>query len=191
MAEILLFHHAQGLTAGVVEFADTLREAGHTVHTPDLYDGQTFESLDDGMAYAGKIGFGEVAQRGLRAAEGLPAELVYAGFSLGVMPAQQLAQTRPGARGALLIYSFVAPASFGADWPAGLPAQIHGMAGDPFFAGEGDLDAARVFVADSPEAELFVYPGSAHLFADPSLGEYDEQAAFLLTERVLTFLGRI
>jgi dienelactone hydrolase len=191
MAEIVLFHHAQGLTAGVVEFADTLRQAGHTVHTPDLYDGRTFDSLDDGMAYAGQVGFGEVAQRGLRAAEGLPAEVVYAGFSLGVMPAQQLAQTRIGATGALLIYSFVAPAEFGVGWPAGLPVQIHGMDGDPFFAGEGDIDAARAFVAETPEAELFVYPGKAHLFADSSLSDYDERAAALLTERVLEFLARI
>ena len=191
MAEIVLFHHAQGLTAGVVEFADTLRQAGHTVHTPDLYDGRTFDSLDDGMAYAGQVGFGEVAQRGLRAAEELPAEVVYAGFSLGVMPAQQLAQTRPGAKGALLIYSFVAPAEFGSGWPDGLPAQVHGMDGDPFFAGEGDIDAARAFVAETPEAELFVYPGEAHLFADSSLGDYDEKAAALLTERVLAFLARI
>jgi dienelactone hydrolase len=191
MAEIVLFHHAQGLTDGVVGFADTLRQAGHTVHTPDLYDGKTFDSLDDGLAYAGRIGFGEVAQRGLRAAEKLPAEVVYGGFSLGVMPAQQLAQTRPGAKGALLIYSFVAPANFGEGWPAGLPGQIHGMDGDPFFAGEGDLDAAREFVAQSRDAELFVYPGQAHLFADPSLGEYDEPAAALLTERVLAFLARV
>jgi dienelactone hydrolase len=191
MAEIVLFHHAQGLTAGVTGFADTLRQAGHIVHTPDLYDGRTFDSLDDGLAYAGQIGFGEVAQRGLRAAEQLPAEVVYAGFSLGVMPAQQLAQSRPGARGALLIYSFVAPAEFGGDWPAGLPAQVHGMDGDPFFAEEGDIDAARAFVATTPEAELFVYPGKAHLFADSSLSDYDEGAAALLTERVLAFLNRI
>jgi dienelactone hydrolase len=191
MAEIVLFHHAQGLTAGVVAFADTLRQAGHTVHTPDLYDGRTFDSLDDGMAYAGQVGFGEVAQRGLRAAEELPSAVVYAGFSLGVMPAQQLAQTQPGAKGALLMYSFVAPVHFGEGWPAGLPAQVHGMDNDPFFAGEGDIDAARAFVAETPEAELFVYPGDAHLFADSSLSDYDEKAAALLIERVLEFLARV
>ena len=107
MAEVLLFHHAQGLTSGVLAFADELRGAGHTVHTPDLYDGHTFESLDEGLGYAKEIGFGEVFERGVKAAESLPAELVYAGFSLGVMPAQALAQTRAGARGALLFYSAV------------------------------------------------------------------------------------
>ena len=190
MAEILLLHHAQGLTDGVLEFADTLHAAGHTVHTPDLYNGKTFDTIDDGMKNAERVGFGEIAQRGIRAAEDLPEELVYAGFSLGVMPAQQLAQNRPGARGALLMYSFVAPESFGS-WPAGLPAQVHGMDGDPFFADEGDIDAARVFVKQTPEAELFVYPGESHLFADSSLADYDEAAAALLTERVLAFLDRL
>ena len=191
MAEIVLFHHAQGLTAGVVAFADTLRQAGHTVHTPDLYDGRTFESLDDGLAYAGQIGFGEVAQRGLRAAEQLPTEVVYAGFSLGVMPAQQLAQTQSGARGALLIYSFVAPSNFGSGWPAGLPAQVHGMDGDPFFAGEGDLDAARELVESASDGELFVYRGDQHLFEDNSLPSYDAEATELFNERVLELLARV
>ena len=98
MAEVLLFHHAQGQTAGFLAFADQLRRAGHTVHTPDLYDGHTFASIDEGIAYAKKVGFGTIAQRGKEAAEGLPTHLVYAGFSLGVMPAQSLAQTRPGRR---------------------------------------------------------------------------------------------
>jgi dienelactone hydrolase len=102
MTEVVLFHHAQGLTPGVIAFADELRRAGHTVHTPDLFDGATFASIGEGMAYAERIGFpGEVLRRGARAAEGLAAGLVYAGFSLGVLPAQYLAQTRPGAPGAL------------------------------------------------------------------------------------------
>ena len=131
MAEVLLFHHAQGLTAGVLAFADDLRGAGHSVHTPDLYDGRTFETLDEGLGYANEIGFGALFERGVKAAEGLPAELVYAGFSLGVMPAQALAQTRPGARGALLFYSAVPVSEFGPSWPDGVPVQIHGMDADP------------------------------------------------------------
>ena len=105
MAEVLLFHHAQGLTGGVRVFADELRAAGHTVHTPDLFDGRTFQSIDEGLAYVRGIGFDEMRERGVRVANELPAELVYAGFSFGVLPAQKLAQTRPGARGALLFYS--------------------------------------------------------------------------------------
>ncbi|WP_329136698.1 dienelactone hydrolase family protein [Streptomyces sp. NBC_01476] len=189
MTEVLLFHHAQGLTPGVVAFADTLRRAGHTVHTPDLYDGATFGTLTEGLAHAEKTGFGAVLERGVQAAEGLPAELVYAGFSLGVLPAQKLAQTRAGARGALLFESCVPVAEFGAAWPAGVPVQVHGKDADPVFAGEGDLDAARALVAEAADAELFLYPGDQHLFADSSLPSYDADATALLTGRVLGFLG--
>src|SRR5918999_851101 len=188
MAEVLLFHHAQGQTVGFHAFADELRQAGHTVHTPDLFDGRTFGSIDEGVAYAGEVGFGEIIERGVREADALPQELVYAGFSLGVLPAQKLAQTRPGARGALLFYSCVPTSEFGTSWPADLPVQIHGMDADPIFVDEGDLDAARALVESAEHAELFLYPGDQHYFADSSLPGYDETAATLLTQRVLAFL---
>jgi dienelactone hydrolase len=187
VAEVLLFHNAQGLTAGVVAFADRLRRAGHAVHTPDLYDGRTFDTLDEGIAHAGEIGFENVLERGVRAADGLPVELVYAGFSLGVMPAQKLAQTRPGARGALLIEACLPVSEFGS-WPDGVPVQVHGMDADPFFAGEGDIDAARELVAGADDRELFLYSGEQHLFSDSSLPSYDADAAALLSERVEAFL---
>lgn len=190
MSEALLFHHALGLNDGLHAFANELREAGHTVHTPDLFEGRTFDTIEQGVAYAGEVGWDEVMARGERAAEALPNELVYAGFSLGVVPAQKLAQTRPGAKGALFFYSCLPPAEFGA-WPAALPAQIHGMDADPIFMEEGDVDAARELVAAADDAELFLYPGDQHYFADSSLPSYDEGAAKLLTERVLEFLARV
>lgn len=192
MAEVLLFHHVQGQTAGFLAFADELRGAGHTVHTPDLFDGRTFPSIEAGAAHLEAIGFDAFVERGVRGAADLPNELVYAGFSAGVLPAQKLAQTRPGARGALLFESCVPPVASGGDWPAGVPVQVHGMDADPFFAGEGDIDAARALVgqaAASASAELFVYPGDRHLFADSSLPSYDAEAASMLTRRVLDFLG--
>jgi dienelactone hydrolase len=189
MAEVLLFHHSQGQTEGFLAFADELRQAGHTVHTPDLYDGRTFESLDDGLAYAGQIGFGDILERGVRAADELPSELVYAGFSLGVMPAQKLAQTRPGAQGALLFHSCIPTSEFGSAWPEDVPVQVHGMDADPFFVDEGDIDAARALVESAKQAELFLYPGDQHLFADSSLPSYDASAAALLNRRVLDFLA--
>jgi dienelactone hydrolase len=189
MAEVLLFHHAQGLTAGVDAFADELRRAGHVVHVPDLYDGRTFATLEEGVAHARAIGFDEVIERGVRVADKLPAELVYGGFSLGVLPAQKLAQTRAGARGALLFYSCVPTSEFGSAWPADVPVQIHGMDADPIFVGEGDIDAARALVEAAPHAELFLYPGDQHYFADSSLPSYDPDAAALLTRRVLDFLA--
>jgi dienelactone hydrolase len=191
MAEVLLFHHAHGLTDGVRKFADVLRGDGHVVHLPDLYDGRVFEGLAQGLAYAGQVGFDTIMERGRAASDGLPDTLVYAGFSLGVMPAQMLAQTRPGAKGALLFHSCIPVSEFGDAWPAGVPAQIHGMDADPFFMDEGDVDAARALVTSAPDAELFLYPGDRHLFADVSLAAYEEAAAMLLTERVLGFLGRV
>jgi dienelactone hydrolase len=193
MTEVLLFHHAQGLTPGVLAFADALRAEGHVVHTPDLYDGRTFDTLDEGMAHAKELGFDDILERGVRTADALPADIVYAGFSLGEMAAQKLAQTRAGARGALLFYSCI-PISgewaFG-PWPEGVPVQIHGMDADPIFVGEGDVEAAREIVATVEDAELFLYPGDQHYFADSSLPSYDAEATALLTRRVLDFLARV
>jgi dienelactone hydrolase len=188
MAEVLLFHHAMGQTEGFRAFADELRGAGHTVHTPDLFEGRTFGSIEEGVAHAGEVGWGEMIERGVRTADGLPSELVYGGFSLGVLPAQKLAQTCAGARGALLFYSAVPVSEFGSEWPAGVPVQVHGMDADPFFVDEGDIDAARAIVDAADDGELFLYPGDQHYFADSSLPSYDEGATKLLTQRVLSFL---
>ena len=193
MTEVLLLHHAQGLTPGIQAFADELREAGHTVHTPDLFDGRTFDSIDAGMTFIRETGMEALVERGVRAADDLPDDLVYAGMSFGEMIAQKLAQTRPGARGALLFYSAI-PISgdwaFG-PWPDGVPVQIHGMDNDPIFVGEGDIEAAREIVEVVDDAELFLYPGDQHYFADSSLPSYDPRATKLLVERVKAFLARV
>jgi dienelactone hydrolase len=197
MAEVVLFHHIQGLTDGVQAFAADLRAGGHTVRTPDLFDGRTFDSIDDGFAYRQSVGDEELDQRIERALADLPGQvgLVYAGISWGEAKAQQLAQTRPGARGALL-YEACIPITgewaFG-PWPDGVPVQIHGMDSDPFFGLEGDLDAARelVEIVGSPQAELFVYPGDQHLFTDNSLPSGDADATALVLQRSLAFLDRL
>jgi dienelactone hydrolase len=189
--EVVLFHHAQGLTPGVVAFADRLRHAGHIVHTPDLFDGKTFPDLESGMTFVHELGFGEVMARGERAVVGLPVEVVYAGFSLGVVPAQKLSQTRPGVRGALLFYSCIPVSEFGSAWPEGVPVQVHGMDADPIFVGEGDIDAARALINEAEHGELFLYPGDQHYFADSSLPSYDAEAADLLIQRVLDFLAAL
>jgi dienelactone hydrolase len=194
MVEVLLFHHVQGLTAGVQAFADDLRSGGHEVHVPDLFEGRTFGSIDEGMAHARELG-DAVDKRADSIAAGLPETLVYAGFSMGGGVAQRLAQTRPGARGALLYetcYPISGEWAFG-PWPAGVPVQVHGMDADPFFAEEGgDIDAARVLVATHPDlAELYLYPGDRHLFADGSLPSHDPEARGLLLRRTLEFLDRV
>src|SRR5579864_4494398 len=192
MTEVILFHHAQGLTPGVKAFAGELRAAGHVVHTPDAYDGRTFSSLADGIAYARQVGFDTLFERSRVAGEALPNEVVYAGYSLGVMPAQMLAQTRPGARGALLFHSAIPLSEFGGRWPEGVPVQIHMMEKDEWvLPPELDLEAAREIARTVDGAELFLYPGDRHLFADSSLPEYDEGATAMLKQRVLGFLERV
>lgn len=191
MSEILLFHHVQGLTPGVHELADRLRAGGHTVHTPDLYDGRTFAEMSAGAAFAqAQTDRDEVVDR--LVAE-LPDALVYAGISSGVMSAQRLAQTRSGAVGAVLLEACLPVSGEWAigPWPDGVPVQVHGMDDDEFFAHEGDLDAARGLVASTSHAELFTYPGSAHLFVDSSLPSYDAAATDLVVERVLAMLARL
>ena len=189
MAEVVLYHHVQGLTDGVRAFADELRRAGHTVHTPDLFDGSTFDTIDEGMSFAREAGFEALLERGVAAAEGIGPGAVYAGVSFGVMPAQQVAQTRSDARGAVLMSACLPVAEFGGTWPERVPVQVHSKDADPFFA--EDLEAAKALVASSEVAELFLYPGDEHLFADSSLPAYDAEAAALLTERVLAFLERV
>ena len=182
----MLFHHAQGLTSGCRAFATELQAAGHVVHLPDLMDGRTFAALDEGMAYVRELSFDAIIERGERAVADLPNAVVYAGMSLGLMPAQKLAQTRPGARGALLLHGCLPPSEFGG-WPAGVPAQIHTMDADEY----GDVDVAREFAASVADVELFEYPGDRHLFTDRSLDDYDEAAATQVRDRALAFLSGI
>jgi len=189
MAEVLLYHHIQGLTDGVKAFAEGLRQDGHTVHTPDLLEGRTFGSIEEGFGFARDTGFDVIRERGGAAADELGPGLVYAGFSFGVTIAQRLAQTRPGARGALLMESCIPVSEFGEAWPEGVPVQIHGKENDEFF--DEDLPAARELASSAADAELFVYPGDQHLFTDSSLDAYDPDASALLMERVRTFLAAV
>lgn len=191
MPTILLFHHVQGLTSGVTAFADALRAAGHTVHTPDLLDGKVFSSIPDGIAYLRELGFGTVIARGKAVAETLPADLVYIGMSMGVLPAQALAQTREGARGAVFLHGAVPASEFGAAWPRHVPVDIHAMDGDPEFVDSGDIDAAKAIEAEAEAGSLYLYPGNGHLFTDKSLADYDPASAALVMQRVLAFLARV
>jgi dienelactone hydrolase len=194
MVEILLFHHVQGLTPGVIELADHLRVAGHTVHTPDLYGGRTFPTIEEGAAFSQGEVAPDFAALADAAAADLPSALVYAGISWGVVQAQRLAQTRTGAAGAILMESCLPITGEWAvgPWPEGVPVQIHGMDADEYFAGEGDIDAAREIVEQvGAAAELHLYRGDKHLFEDSSLASYDAAATTLLTQRIVEFLGRI
>ncbi|UJW84178.1 dienelactone hydrolase family protein [Devosia sp. SL43] len=191
MPTILLLHHVQGLTPGVIAIADAIRAAGHTVHTPDLLDGQRFASIADGMAHVQTLGFSTIIARGAAATESLPADIVYLGMSMGVLPAQYLAQTRPGARAAIFLHGAITVSEFSPHWPVQVPVQIHAMDGDPEFVDSGDIDAARAIVAEAEDGEMFLYPGTGHLFTDTSLADYDADAAALVMQRVLAFLAGV
>jgi dienelactone hydrolase len=183
MAEVVVFHHALGVTEFIRGFADRLREAGHVVHTPDLYGGRMFSAIEDGIAYSDELG-GPMAivELAREAVESLPQDVLYIGFSLGVLAAQSLAQTRPGARGAVLCYSALPLGEWGDNWPAAWPGgvrlQIHMLDGDEDFEFAEDLAAAV------EGAELFVYEGAEHYFA-----EHDADAAAQLDQRVLELLA--
>jgi dienelactone hydrolase len=183
LPQVVVFHHALGLTETVRGFAEALRDAGHTVHTPDLFDGRTFDTIEAGVAYAHELGFPlALVERARAEVASLPADVVYVGFSLGVLPAQSLAQTRPGASGAVLCYSALPLGQWGDNWPGtwpdGVRLQLHILDGDE------DFEFAQGLAATVPGADLFVYPGTEHYFA-----EHDDDAAALLLERVLAFLG--
>lgn len=188
MADVILFHHAQGLTQGVRAFAERLEEAGHQLTVPDLYGGRTFGTLEEGVAHAEALGMESVIAAGVEEAELLPSDLVYAGFSLGALVAHKLAQTRPGSRGALLYHHGDVPLeTFGETWPAGVGLQIHVSEHDEFFEPAIVHDFV-VRVSEGAQAELFVYPGSTHLFTDSSLPGYEPDSTSLVLTRSLDFL---
>lgn len=191
MSTILLFHHVQGLTPGVLDFADTLRAAGHTVHTPDLLEGQKFASIAAGVDHVRGIGFSTIIERGKAAAQAHPDADIFIGMSLGVMPAQYLAQTRPGVRAAVLLHGAVPVSEFSPHWPKAVAVQIHAMDADPEFIDSGDIEAARALVAEAGDGELFLYPGDGHLFTDSSLPDYEAAATSQLLGRLQDFLARL
>ena len=197
MAEVVLFHSVLGLRPGVIAAADRLRAAGHTVHTPDLFDGEVFDDLDDGMRKEEAIGFREIARRTEEAVATLPEELVFAGFSMGIVYAEMLAASRPGALGAVLMHGAVPVEGlsefFGVErWPEGVPVQVHYAAGDPWVEAEEEVTPLGEAVRGAGATfEEYVYPGSGHLFADPDVPEYDHASSEAMWERVISFLERI
>lgn len=191
MAQIVLFHHVRGLSDGIGALAAQLSTAGHSVVSPDLFAGQTFATVSEGITHVQDIGFDTVVQRGAAAAAQLPSNLVYMGVSLEVMPAQYLAQTRAGARAAILLHAAVSPEAFGTPWPVDLPTQIHAMDRDPSFVLEGDIEAARQIVAKSKAAALYLYPGAGHLFIDSTDTDYDADATSIVMTRVLDLLAKL
>ena len=194
MAEVILLHSVLGLRPGIDAAADRLRAAGHVVHTPDLFEGDgPLDSYEAGAERVGRIGVPAIVGRARAAVEPFGPNLVYAGFSLGAALAAGLAARRPGARGAILMSGAPNPAAVGAtSWPAGVPAQIHMSVGDPGRNPDWIAELSAFVRAGGSTCDVFDYPGSGHLFADPGLpAEYDEASAELMWGRVTDFLAQI
>lgn len=188
MTNVLLFHHALGMTPGIESFADLLRGAGHRVVVPDLFEGTTFDSIEDGVAHAEAIGFEVLAEQGAAHADEMSGEFVVAGFSLGVLPAQRLAQTHPGVTGAVFYHAAVPLSVFGGTWPAGVPVQLHFTEDDPWAV--DDLEVAGVIAAEVG-GQLLVHPGSGHLVADPGSPDHDPETARRILDDTLAFLAAV
>lgn len=190
MAHIVLFHHVLGLTSGVLSLAEALRDGGHEVTTPDLFERRTFPDLPSGLTHVGQLGDDTLLHRAEAACADLPADVVYAGLSLGVSPAQHMLQTRPGARGALLLHAFIDPAQVAGVWPARCPVDVFATDADPFFVEDGDHDAAVRWAQTHPELRIHLYPGDGHLFTEPTSPDYDAATTRQLVGDLLTALER-
>jgi dienelactone hydrolase len=189
MTEIVIFHSVLGLRPAVLAFADELRAAGHTAHTPDLWDGALYDSIDDGIVHRDRVGIPALLEKAQESVTDLPAEIVYLGFSLGGALAQALTQGRPGARGAILLHGAIPPEQFGSTWPANVPLQVHAMDQDSW-ADVPELPGIIEEVSAVAPAALFLYPGTGHLYLDADSPDFDAEASALTRARILEFLGR-
>ena len=193
MATIALFHSVLGLRPGMRDASERLTAAGHDVHLVDQYDGLVFDDYEAASAYAeGERGFPALMQAALEGVAGIDGPFVVAGFSNGGGMAEYVAASRPGVVGVLMLSGALPPDLIGITWPSGVPAQIHYTEADPFRSQDG-VDAVLAAVrAAGGEAEAFDYPGSGHLFADPSKeDEFQPEEADLMWGRVLAFLARV
>ena len=187
MADVVLFHSAVGLRPPVRRVADRLRAAGHDVSTPDLYDGQVFTDVDEGVAHMRSVGWPELLRRAEAAVADLPSGLVLAGMSLGAGIAATIAAGRPGARGVVLLYGPELPDD---PWPAELPVQAHYSIDDPWID-DGTVLMAKAARAGSP-VSVHVYPGNRHLLDHDDLpDQHDPAAAELVWRRVEAFLDEL
>lgn len=191
MAHVVLFHHVRGLTPGVVSLAEALQEAGHTVTTPDLFNGETFTDLSAGLAWVQRLGDEELLDRVDRACQDLPADCVYAGLSYGVFAAQHLVQTRSGAKGGLFLHSFFPPGDIAGTWPTSCPVHVYATDQDPFFVGDGDLQIAQAWQETNPNLTINLYRGKGHLVMEPESDDYDAKLSAAITRDIIAALATI
>jgi dienelactone hydrolase len=184
---IMLFHSTYGLRPAVRQAADRLREAGHEVWTPDLFEGRTFGTVEEGMAFHTEIGKDELLKRAVLAAAPYSERgLVYAGFSLGASVAQTLALGDEKARGLLLLHG---TSDIAANAPVDeLPVQLHVAEPDPFETDDWLSAWYLQMGRTGADVEIYRYAGAGHLYTDPDLPDYDEEAAEATWRVALGFL---
>ncbi len=188
---IVVFHSALGLRPAIYEFAHNLRDDGHEVHTPDLFDGEVFDDLSEGIAKRDALGIPELARRAALSVESLPENCVYAGFSLGAASAEYLAASRRGAKALILFHAALPPAMMGfPEWPS-VPVQVHYAEADPWVEAEQAAELHDAVNAVGQTYDEYVYPGSGHLFSDKDSPEYDAESYTLVVQRVRTFLSSL
>lgn len=186
MSTIILFHSALGLRLAVKDFADILRSDGHIVHTPDLFDGEVFDTLEEGIAKRDALGIPELIGRAYGAVAKLPEDVFYAGFSMGAASAQMLAGTRPGAKGCVLMHAALPLEMMRIEaWPKSVPVQFHACIEDPWV----EADVVETLKSQIPEFSEYWYEGDQHLFGDAQSVDYVEHHAEAMLELVRAFVA--
>jgi dienelactone hydrolase len=191
MTTVAIFHSVLGVRAGVLDAAERLRQDGHVVLVPDLFEGRTFDEYPPAMTFAWQeLGQESLLRRASDAVAGLPEGFVTVGFSLGCVLAGYLATQRT-VSGVVMASGAVPVSLLGPDvrWPSGVPAQTHSTVDDPWREQEELEHAVRDVEEGGGTIEVFDYPGSGHLFTDPTLPhEYDPAATEVFWSRVVPFL---
>lgn len=188
VASVILFHSVYGLRPVELGVAELMRSAGHAVVTPDLYAGQTADSLDEGFELVDRVGWSVICRRAASAVAALPDETVLAGFSMGASVAESLWPNRPRTSGVLLLHAL---ADIPDTAPAGLPVQVHLADPDAFAPAQRRAAWQAAAKKAGLAAQIFTYPAVGHFFTDASLPDYDAEATRRASERILVFLGQL
>jgi len=187
--EIVLFHSTFGLRPAVEDFAAALRADGHTVHTPDLFDGEVFSRMEDGIKKRDTLGMQGLMKKAAQAAATTPTATVFAGFSLGAAAAFATGVRRPTTNALILMHGALDPSEIGlTTWPGRIRVQVHYAQGDPWVEEESVLALQKAVRASGAAFESHQYDCTGHLFGDKDLPDFDAASAASMTERVLRFL---
>jgi dienelactone hydrolase len=175
-----------------LNFSDKLKEDGHQVHVVDLYDGISFNDMQEALAYFMSIGIPEMMDRSVTYTKDLPKDSIYIGFSNGGASALLLAGSIPGAMGCILIHAALPISELGIEqWPTSVPVEVHYAKIDPWKDDAGIEKLSNDVLSSSASYKYYEYPIEGHLFTDEMMPEYSEEYSNLLFERVLSFIDRI